>query len=69
MNAKALRDMTEDELRQKLRERRDDLIAFRMQMTTGVVDDVRSAREARKDIARILTIRKERQRAAAKGEA
>lgn len=62
--AKTFRELTDSELEQRLRERRDDLIAFRNQMTTGVVDNVRSAREARRDIARILTIQRERETAA-----
>ena len=64
MRATALREKTEEELDQYLRERADDLLQFRMQMSTGVVDDVRAAREARKDIARVKTIMRERQMAA-----
>ena len=61
MRAKDIRELTENELHQRLRERRDDLASFRMQMVTGVVDDVRAAREARRDIARIKTILRERE--------
>ena len=64
MRATALREKTDEELDQYLRERADDLLQFRMQMSTGVVDDVRASREARKDIARVKTIMKERQMAA-----
>ncbi len=56
--------MTEQELEQKLLESTDNLMQFRMQMATGVVDNVRGAREARRDIARIKTIINERGRAA-----
>ena len=63
MRATALREKTDEELDQYLRERADDLLQFRMQMATGVVDNVRAAREARKDIARVKTIMKERQMA------
>ncbi len=66
MKATELRELTAEELRQRLRERRDDLLHFRMQMITGTVDNVRSARNARRDIARILTIIGERDRAATK---
>ena len=61
MRAREFRDQTDDELQQRLRERRDDLLAFRMQMVTGVVDNVRAAREARRDIARIKTVLRERE--------
>lgn len=63
MRAAEFREKTEDELEQILREHTDDLLAFRMQVSTGVVDNVRAARETRKDIARIKTIQNERKRA------
>ena len=63
MRAAEFREKTTDELEQILRERTDDLLAFRMQVSTGVVDNVRAARETRKDIARIKTIQNERKRA------
>ncbi len=66
MRARELREQTENELQQLLRERRDDLVAFRMQMVTGVVDNVRAAREARRDIARIKTLLRERELQAAR---
>ena len=66
MKASELRELTDEELRQRLRERRDDLLSFRTQMITGTVDNVRAARNARRDIARLLTIMGERDRAATK---
>jgi large subunit ribosomal protein L29 len=67
VKARDIREMTDDEIRQRLRERSDTLIAFRLQLATGVVDNVRAARVARRDIARIQTILRERERAAAQG--
>lgn len=69
MKASDLRDLTEDELRSRLGKRSDDLISFRLQMATGVVDNVRAARNARHDIARIKTVLRERELAAQKKEA
>ncbi len=69
MKASDFRDMTEDELRGQLVKRSDDLISFRLQMATGVVDNVRASRNARRDIARIQTILRERELAAQKKEA
>ena len=69
MKASDLRDMTEDELRSRMEKRSDDLIAFRLQMSTGVVDNVRGARNARRDIARIQTVLRERELAAQNQEA
>lgn len=65
MRGQELREKTDEELLQIRRERRDDLMHVRIQMATGVVDNVRSVREARKDIARINTILNERARAEA----
>lgn len=62
-----MRELTTEELEQLLQERRGALLAFRMQTATGVVDNVRAARNARRDIARATTILKERATAAAKG--
>ena len=65
MKAPELREKTDDELVQLMNERTDDLMHFRLQMASGVVDNVRSSREARREIARIKTILNERKRAAA----
>ena len=62
-----LREKTDDELRQIAVERTDDLMHFRLQQATGVVDNVKLARTARRDIARIKTILGERKRAASAG--
>ena len=60
MKARDVREMTDEELQVQLKQRRDSLMTFRMQSATGVVDNVRAARNARRDIARILTIMRER---------
>jgi len=60
VKANELRELTEEELRQRLRERNDDVMTYRLQAATGVVDNVRAVRNARRDIARIKTILKER---------
>jgi large subunit ribosomal protein L29 len=70
MKANELREKTAQELDQIILDRTDALMNYRMQSATGVVDNVRGAREARKDIARIKTIQNERERAqAGAGEA
>ena len=63
MKTSELREKSDEELYQLIRERRDDMMHFRLQMATGVVDNVRSSREARKDVARIKTLLNERKRA------
>ncbi len=61
MQAKDLRDKNNEELLVLLDERKKELINFRLKLVTGVVDNVRAGRLARKDIARIKTILKERE--------
>ncbi|MDK1020306.1 MAG: 50S ribosomal protein L29 [Candidatus Hydrogenedentes bacterium] len=60
MRANDLREKTDEELDQILVERTEDIMHFRLQTATGIVDNVRKSREARKDIARIKTILKDR---------
>jgi large subunit ribosomal protein L29 len=67
VKAHELREKNDAELVQILTDRHDDLMHFRLQMATGVVDNVRSAREMKKEIARIKTILNERNRAAQAG--
>ena len=65
MRASELREKNDAELKQLLVTKSDDLMHFRLQMATGVVDNVKLSRNARRDIARIHTILNERARAAA----
>ncbi len=67
MKARELREMNEEALRDLLGARKADIMNFRLQLATSVVENVRQAREKRRDIARILTILREREQSAAKG--
>lgn len=67
MRAKELREKTNEALLRLIEERQADIVNFRLQLATGVVENTRRAREARKDIARMKTILREREIAAAKG--
>lgn len=67
MKAQDLKELSNIELQQRLQERAESLNAFQVQLATGVVDNVRAPRNARRDIARIKTILREREIAAAKG--
>ena len=68
MRANELRDKDKEALLSQLKERENDVSSFRMQVATGVVENVRAARTARRDIARIKTILRERESAEAKGK-
>ncbi len=66
MKAKELRELEPAELEIKLKERGDALRNFRLQMATASVENSRAARNARRDVARIKTIKREREMAAQK---
>ncbi len=58
-----LRAMTDDQLRRKLEELRNEVRDLRFAAALGQLKDTSAIRKARKDIARILTILTERERA------
>jgi len=57
-----LRDMTDEELERTLGERRQELFNLRFQSATGALENSARLRMAKREIARILTIRHERER-------
>ena len=66
MKASELRELTTEELNQRLREQYETLTRFRIQEVTGSVENVRAMRNTRRDIARLKTLLREREIAAAK---
>ena len=66
MRAREIRELTEDEARQKERELTEELFRVRMRKGTGQVDNPMQARLLRRDLARLKTIRHERARARAR---
>ncbi len=65
MRADTLRDLSMDELVDKDRELREQLLKLRFQQSTGQIESPQMLRGVRKDIARALTIRREKELAAA----
>jgi large subunit ribosomal protein L29 len=57
-----LREMTDDELERTLGERRQELFNLRFQSATGALENSARLRTAKREIARILTVRHERER-------
>jgi len=53
---KALRDMSQDELDDHLRQQRRRLFELRFQQATGQVENHRQVREVRREIARTMTV-------------
>jgi large subunit ribosomal protein L29 len=67
MQAKELREFTSEELQQRLQETRRELFNLRQQWYAGGLEDHNRLRAVRKDIARILTILRERDLVVEKG--
>jgi len=63
MRARDLRNMSADELAEKLAETRKELFNLRFQSATGALEDTTRLRHARRDIARILTVQLEHAKA------
>lgn len=61
MKAKQLREKNNKELQELLKELREKLIRVRFDMASGKVKNIKEIRFIKKDIARILTILKERE--------
>ncbi len=61
MKASDLRDMTEGELRDHLAQARRELFGLRFQHATGELDNTAGLRRAKKEIARALTVARERE--------
>ena len=62
MRARQLRDMTDEELDGKMAETRRELFNLRFQSATGALEDSARLRLAKREIARILTVKHERER-------
>ena len=61
MKASQVRDSTTEELKDKERELAEQLFALRLQKVTGQLEKPARVRQVRKDLARVLTILRERQ--------
>ncbi|XVE33692.1 50S ribosomal protein L29 [Wukongibacter baidiensis] len=61
MKANKLRDMTSQELSQKLNDFKAELFNLRFQLATGQLENPVRIRNVKKDIARVKTILRERE--------
>jgi large subunit ribosomal protein L29 len=61
LKAKQLRDMSDDDLARALAERRQELFNLRFQSATGALENPARLKLAKREIARILTVRTERE--------
>lgn len=63
MTAEELRQKNAAELAVQEKEMREQLFRLRFQLAAGQMESVRKIRELRKDIARLLTVRREKEQA------
>ena len=61
MRVRQLRDLSDEELGRRLAETRHELFNLRFQAATGALENSARLRLAKREIARILTIRRERE--------
>ncbi|HXG77212.1 MAG TPA: 50S ribosomal protein L29 [Gaiellaceae bacterium] len=64
MRARELRALSDEELDRKMAETRQELFHIRFQSATGVLENSARLRQAKREIARILTVKNERAREA-----
>ena len=67
VSAGELRELTEDELTERLRGSKEELFNLRFQMATGQLSNNRRLRTVRQEIARIYTVLRERELGLASG--
>lgn len=69
MQANELRELSDAELAERLTQAKKELFNLRFQNVTGQLDNVRLLNQTRKQIARVLTIQRERANKTAQAEA
>ena len=65
MDAEKIRNLTEDELQQQQRDLNDQLFRLKFQLKMGQTESLKKIRGLRRDVARVLTIMREKQLIAA----
>ena len=66
MTASELRELPDDELRQHLADHKEELFNLRFQIVTGQLDNPRRIKQVKQEIARVLTVLREREIALAR---
>ena len=69
MEARELRELSDAELVEKLDESKEELFNLRFQIVTGQLDNYRRLKQVRQNIARVLTVQRERELAADRTQA
>lgn len=61
MMATELRDLSDEELAQKLEEAKEELFKLRFRLVTGQLDNPMLLKSTRREVARIMTVMRERE--------
>ncbi|MEW5761935.1 MAG: 50S ribosomal protein L29 [Bacillota bacterium] len=61
MKAREIREMSDEELKKKLAESKDELFRLRFQHATGHLDNPMKLKEVKRRIARLRTVMRERE--------
>ena len=64
MDAQNIRAFSEEKLLDEIEDKRIDLFNLRFQQASGQLEDLNAIRYAKRDLARLLTVQRERQLAA-----
>lgn len=68
MKVQEIRAMSDKEIDEKIRDLKEELFNLRFQLATGQLDNVMRIREVKRAIARVKTIKRERELGRGKGE-
>jgi large subunit ribosomal protein L29 len=63
MEAKELRELSDEEIRKKREELREEIFRLRLKRATSQLDSPMKLRQARRDLARVETVLREREKA------
>ena len=61
MKVNEIRKLTDEELTAKIKENKKELLDLRLKQATGALEKPAKVRELRKDVARMMTILRERE--------
>jgi large subunit ribosomal protein L29 len=67
LKANQVRDLSDEDLEVRIRDTRKELFNLRFQHATGQLDNPHKLTDARREIARLITVRAEREHAHASG--
>ncbi|MBE3519836.1 MAG: 50S ribosomal protein L29 [Firmicutes bacterium] len=68
MKVQEIRAMSDKEIDEKIKDLKQELFNLRFQLATGQLDNVMRIREVKRAIARVKTIKRERELGRGKGE-